>query len=38
MNTEDLPFIKRYGFRDEQEYRIIYGDSINSYENKDICV
>ncbi len=32
----DLPFIKRYPFRDEQEFRIIFEDSATSREAKDL--
>ena len=35
---KDLPFIKRYAFRDEAEYRIIYQSNIEKLETKPIKI
>lgn len=35
---EELPFIKRLGFQDEAEFRVIYESQKKSLETKDICV
>jgi hypothetical protein len=35
--TDELPFIKRYGFQDESEYRIIY-ESNKLFKTKDIKI
>ncbi|MEW5733377.1 MAG: DUF2971 domain-containing protein [Thermodesulfobacteriota bacterium] len=35
---DDLPFVKRYGFRDEVEYRIIYEDKNKKLPTKDIDI
>ena len=37
-NISELPFIKRYAFRDECEYRIIYEDKSRSVKTKDIKI
>lgn len=34
----ELPFIKRYAFRDECEYRIIYEEKTRSIKSKDIKI
>jgi len=36
INIDDLPFIKRHGFRDEDEFRVIYEDINHQCETKDI--
>lgn len=36
--TQDLPFIKRYPFRDEEEYRIIYVSKNNSQSFKNLKI
>ena len=36
--TKDLPFIKRYPFRDESEYRFIYTTMDSSITNKNIGI
>lgn len=36
LNIDQLPFIKRYAFRDEQEFRIIYQDNIDEIQTVDI--
>ena len=34
----NLPFIKRFGYKDEKEYRVIYEDINDIYETKDIDI
>jgi hypothetical protein len=34
--TQELPFVKRYAFQDEREFRIIYEDAAPMLEAKDI--
>ncbi len=36
LTTEELPFVKRYPFQDEREFRIIYEDAEPMLEAKDI--
>jgi len=36
LAIDDLPFLKRWAFRDESEFRIIYSDESRSEETKDI--
>lgn len=38
INIERLPFMKRAGFEDEQEYRVVYLDKKNALEAKDFGV
>ena len=38
LNVDNLPFIKRYPFIDEKEYRILYEDSDTSYTVKDFDI
>jgi len=37
-NINDLPFLKRYPFRDEKEFRIIYEDKEREMETKDFDI
>ena len=37
-NLQDLPFIKRYPYRDEDEFRIIFADKNNEYDQIDIDI
>ena len=32
----DLPFVKRYPYRDEREFRVIYEDKTNATGPKDV--
>jgi hypothetical protein len=34
LHVDDLPFLKRYAFLDESEYRIVYGDKDKEEKNK----
>jgi hypothetical protein len=36
VQTEDLPFLKRIVFQDEQEYRIIYQSKSENEESRDV--
>jgi len=36
--TKELPFLKRYPFRDEEEYRIIYSNKSRSIRTKSINI
>jgi len=38
VNTEDLPFLKRYGFQDEAEFRLIYESAKTKVTSKDIPI
>ena len=38
IDLEDLPFLKRYAFKDESEYRVIYTNKRRAVKTKDISI
>jgi hypothetical protein len=38
LRIKKLPFIKRYGFQDESEFRIIYANKVSIHDTMDIAV
>jgi hypothetical protein len=36
--NNELPFLKRYQFRDEKEFRFVYGSKLDVIKNKDVSI